>query len=209
MIRALGDYTELWHNGCTPPEAVNWSNTDNNKEFLAQTVIMTANGSLSIPAALRAERPDDYYRNVATIDWPHAANGEPLVLDGYLARAVVFKNGAHAATANAFVRFLAEGGWLAHWLTFTGDQYLPPMRKLLDQPFWLNANDPHRMRAAIQTMSQPHLMDVELRDEPWRGGRIWGENVWGNAVHRVTAEGISPEQAVDEAIARIKQILRE
>ena len=39
-------------------------------------------------------------------------------------------------------------------------------------------------------------------------GRIWKENVWGNAVHRVAAEGISPEQAVDEAIARIKQILR-
>ena len=36
-----------------------------------------------------------------------------------------------------------------------------------------------------------------------------GENVWGNAVHRVVAEGINPEQAVDEAIARIKQILNE
>jgi multiple sugar transport system substrate-binding protein len=36
-----------------------------------------------------------------------------------------------------------------------------------------------------------------------------GENVWGNAVHRVVADGITPEQAVDEAIARIKQILTE
>ena len=35
------------------------------------------------------------------------------------------------------------------------------------------------------------------------------ENVWAKAVHRVAAEGISPEQAVDEAIARIKQILAE
>ena len=29
------------------------------------------------------------------------------------------------------------------------------------------------------------------------------------AVHRVVADGISPEQAVDEAVARIKQILSE
>ena len=35
------------------------------------------------------------------------------------------------------------------------------------------------------------------------------ENVWGKAVHRVAAEDISPEQAVDDAIARIKQILSE
>jgi hypothetical protein len=31
----------------------------------------------------------------------------------------------------------------------------------------------------------------------------------GAAVHRVAAEGISPEQAVDEPIARIEQILAE
>ena len=40
-----------------------------------------------------------------------------------------------------------------------------------------------------------------------RSSRIWQENVWGKAVHRVVADGITPEQAVDEAIARIKQIL--
>ena len=33
------------------------------------------------------------------------------------------------------------------------------------------------------------------------------ENVWGKAIHRVVADGITPEQAVGEAIARIKQIL--
>ena len=33
--------------------------------------------------------------------------------------------------------------------------------------------------------------------------------IYGTAVHRVAAEGISPEQATDEAIARIKQILGE
>jgi multiple sugar transport system substrate-binding protein len=33
------------------------------------------------------------------------------------------------------------------------------------------------------------------------------ENVWGKAIHRVAAEGVSPEQAVDEAVARVKQIL--
>jgi hypothetical protein len=31
----------------------------------------------------------------------------------------------------------------------------------------------------------------------------------GKAIYRVAADGISPEQPVDEAIARIKQILSE
>jgi hypothetical protein len=42
-----------------------------------------------------------------------------------------------------------------------------------------------------------------------RSGTIGEEEIWGKAVHRVAADGISPEQAVDEAIARIKQILSE
>jgi hypothetical protein len=40
-------------------------------------------------------------------------------------------------------------------------------------------------------------------------GSGWQEWTWAKAVHRVAADGITPEQAVDEAIARIKQILSE
>jgi len=170
---------------------------------------MTPNPSLSIPAALKRERPDDYYENAATIDWPNGADGQPLVMDGYMYRAVVFRTGGNPALADDFVRFLAQEGWLAHWLTFAGDRWLPPMRKLVEQPFWLDPSDPHRMRAAIQILTRPHLMNMDVRDHEWRSGQIWKENVWGKAVHRAVTKGISPEQAVDEAIARIKEILAE
>jgi multiple sugar transport system substrate-binding protein len=167
---------------------------------------MTPNTTLSIPGALRTARPDDYYRNAATVEWPDGANGRPLVIYGFISRAVVFKDGRNPALAGDFVRFLAEEGWLAHWLDFAGDRYLPPMRKLVEQPFWLDPEDPHRMRAAIQILTQPHQLDRGVRSD-WRSHRVWDENVWGKAVHRVVTDGISPEQAVDEAIARIKQIL--
>jgi multiple sugar transport system substrate-binding protein len=207
MVRALDSYTAIWRKGCTPPESVGWNNVDNNTAFLAQTVVMTPNTSLSIPGALKREQPAAYYENAATIDWPDDDSGQPLVLVGGILVGVVFKAGSNSALAQEFVRFLAEEGWLAHWLTFAGDRYLPPMRKLVEQPFWLDPSDPHRMRAAIQILTWPHLLDVGVRDDEWRSRQIWQESVWGNAVHRVAAEGISPEQAVDEAIARIKQIL--
>jgi multiple sugar transport system substrate-binding protein len=124
-------------------------------------------------------------------------------------RAVVFKAGRNPGLASDFVRVLAEEGWLAHWLTFAGDRYFPPMRKLAEQPFWLDPSDPHRMHAAIQILTRPHLIDLGIRDNEWRSSGIWRENVWGKAVHRVVTEGITPEQAVDEAIARIKEILSE
>ena len=107
------------------------------------------------------------------------------------------------------MRFLVGEGWLAHYLDFAGDRMLPPMPKLLEQPFWLDPSDPHRMAAVMQVSSRPlHTITPRSRAT---GGTTWSEreDVWAKAVHRVVAEGISPEQAVDEAIARIKQILSE
>jgi multiple sugar transport system substrate-binding protein len=209
IIEALDAYTLIWRKGCTPPASANWAAIDNNKAFLDQTVVMTPNTTLSIPSALKQARPDDYYHNAATIDWPNGRDGQPMVIDGFLYRAVVFKAGRNPELAVRFVRFLAEEGWLAHWLTFAGDRRMPPMRKLIDQPFWLDPSDPHRMRAAIQILTRPHLFNMDVRDQEWLSGPIWGELVWAKAVHRVVTDGISPEQAVDEAIARIKQILSE
>jgi multiple sugar transport system substrate-binding protein len=43
----------------------------------------------------------------------------------------------------------------------------------------------------------------------WRHQLVDEEKVWPKAIHRVAVEGISPEQAVNDAIARIKQIVSE
>ena len=208
MVQAMTPTRRSGARAARRPSSANWTNIDNNKAFLAQTVVMTANTTLSIPAALRTARPDDYYRNAATIDWPKAPTASRWFSTGAIRAPWSSRPAGIAPLAEEFVRFLAEG-WLAHWLDFAGDRLMPPMRKLVEQPFWLDPGDPHRMRAAIQILTRPHLMNMDVRDHEWQSGRIWDENVWGKAVHRVVADGISPEQAVDEAIARIKQILAE
>jgi hypothetical protein len=60
LIRTMGSYTAIYRKGCTPPGAVGWDDRGNNQAFLARAVVMTVNGTLSIPNALRAERPEDY-----------------------------------------------------------------------------------------------------------------------------------------------------
>jgi multiple sugar transport system substrate-binding protein len=60
MIKALEAYTLIWRKGCTPPDSTSWTSAGNNEAFIAQTVVMTTNATLSIPGALRTARPDDY-----------------------------------------------------------------------------------------------------------------------------------------------------
>jgi hypothetical protein len=61
------------------------------------------------------------------------------------------------------------------------------------------------MRAAMQLLTQPRAYSYVAVSGNWRHGEAY--YVWPEAIHRVAADGISPAQAVDEAVVRIKQIL--
>jgi multiple sugar transport system substrate-binding protein len=209
LIRAIDSYTAIHLKNCTPPDSSAWPANGNNKAFQAQTVVMTSNISLSIVNALKRDRPDDYYKKIATIEWPVGPSGDPFPIISFFYSAVVFKNGGHAAVAKEFVRFLVAEGWLAHYLDFSGERVLPPMPKLLDAPFWLDPSDPHRMAAAMQAETRSPAHDYTATSGDLGHDEIYNERIWPKAIHRIVTEGISPEQAVDEAIARIKQILSE
>ena len=111
------------------------------------------------------------------------------------------------------MRFLVGDGWLA---TLPDDAPATAScrrrRRMLDQPFWLDPRDPHRLRSAVQVLTQPHVW-LALRPRSGRSrralereGQFYGLST---AVHRVVADGLTPEQAADEAIARVKQLLGE
>ena len=75
---------------------------------------------------------------------------------------MTFKAGGHVPLAKEFVRFLVADGWLAHYLDFSAERFLPPMPKLLDAPFWLDPSDPHRMAAAMQFLTRPRTHDYTV-----------------------------------------------
>jgi multiple sugar transport system substrate-binding protein len=207
LVEAIESYTAVYRKGCTPPGSVIWAYYDDNKAFLAQTVVMAPNYSLSIPKALKRERPDDYYQNTATIEWPLGPYGQAFPIPGFVFSAMVFRAGDHVSTAKEFVRFLVSEGWLMHYLNLSGERILPSISKLLDQPFWLDPSDPHKMAEVMQVASRPLGHDYAAASGDLGHDQIYNEKVWAKAIHRIVTEGISPEQAVDEAIARIKQIL--
>jgi multiple sugar transport system substrate-binding protein len=83
------------------------------------------------------------------------------------------------------------------------------MPKLLEAPFRLDPSDRHLFASAIQFLTRPRAYDYVAVSGDWRHRTLQAEVVWAQAIHRTVTDGIAPEQAVDEAIARIKQILSE
>ena len=209
LIKAIDSYTAVYRKDCTPPASVTWDPSGNNQAFQDQAVIMTPNNTLSIVNALKHERPDDYYQNTATVGWPLGPGGQAFPDGGGFFAALGFQDGLDAESAKEFVRFLVGEGWLAHYLDFAGERMLPPMPKLLEAPFWLDSSDPHRMAAVMQASARPLQYDYATVTGDWRYNLAFREELWAKAVNRIVTEGSSPEQAVDEAIARLKEILSE
>jgi multiple sugar transport system substrate-binding protein len=209
LVRVMEGYAAIYREGCTPPDSVSWSNSSNNEAFHTQRVVITPNQTLSIVNALKLDRAQDYRENTATIEWPLGLGGAPFPIQSSTHPAMVFKDGANVAAAKQFVRFLVAEGWLMHYLNFSGERLLPSIPALLDQPFWLDVTDRHRMVAAMQAASRPVSYNYAAVSGNPGHDVVAQEAVWLKGVHRVIVDGISSEHAVDEAIARIKQILSE
>ena len=65
------------------------------------------------------------------------------------------------------------------------------------------------MASATQFLTRPRTYSYWVASGDPRHLVVNGELVWAKAIHRVVTDGITPEQAVDEAIVRIQQILNE
>jgi len=71
----------------------------------------------------------------------------------------------------------------------------------MESPFW--QADPHRR--AVYNQFKAGTVTVEITKN-WKFTVLNNENVWAKAVNRVVNEKIPVDKAVDEMIARIKEV---
>jgi multiple sugar transport system substrate-binding protein len=205
LIKAIEEYAAIYKKGCTPPDSTSWENPSNNKAFLAQQVVMTFNRTLSIPAALLGERPDDYYKNTATIDWPMGPDGKPFYLFSDVYSVLVFRDGKQVQTAKDFLRFMLGEGRLQRYIEAVGGRFLPTMPALAGGAFWSDPKDPHRPTSLRQSRERSGGYDYAVANKRWED--VSDEGVWAKAVNKVAAQDYPADKAVDEAIARTVEIL--
>ena len=205
LVTALNELATIYRKSCTPPDSVNWNNPDNNKQFHTQRIAMTVNDTLSITNALRADRPDDYYENTVTIQWPNGPGGKPPAIENSVYPVLVFKDAQNATAAKEFIAFLLSEGRLGGFNEASLGRVLPPMPALLETLFWQDAKDPHRTAAVKQVREGPLAYSYVAVSGNVRHAET--DPVWSAAVRRVAEEDYPADKAVDEAVAQVKEIL--
>jgi multiple sugar transport system substrate-binding protein len=214
LIAALKDYTDVYTRSCTPPSSTAWKDPDNNVAFHNKTTVMTHNATISIAAkwlddmnnqALtaeqRAEAKANYETRIATAGFPNRPNGQPMVYRAAVKTGMVFSEARNKNRAKEFVAFLLQEENLSPYVEGALGRWFPVTKEGQQSAFW-NA-DPHRR--AVRDQFANGTVTFEFTKN-WKFTVLNNENVWAKAMNRVVSERVPVERAVDEMIARIKQV---
>ncbi|HEX6959581.1 MAG TPA: ABC transporter substrate-binding protein [Ferrovibrio sp.] len=216
MANALKDYAAIVSKGCTPPGSLSWKDVDNNVAFQNKTTVMTHNATISIVAKYlddmnkakneqeKAQAKKNYYELIKTVSWPKKPDGKPLPNLFATKVAVVFADGQNKKRAKEFFAYLLQPENLTPYTEGSLGRWFPVMKEAAERPFW-TSEDPHRKIVYQQFVKQPTVPFQFVYN--YKFTSVNAENVWGRAITRVAKDKISPEQAVDEMFARIKQIV--
>ena len=214
LIGALRDYTDIYTRGCTPPSSSNWKDPDNNVAFHNKTSILTHNATISIVAkwvddannpTLTQEQRDQAKKNVAeniaTAGFPNKPDGKPMVYRTAVKVGVIFADSKNKAKAKEFVQFMLQEENLTPYVEGALGRWYPVTKKAQQSPFWQE----NRHKKAVHDQYQAGTVTFEFTKN-YKFTILNNENVWAKAMNRVVSEKIPVEKAVDEMIARIKQV---
>jgi multiple sugar transport system substrate-binding protein len=214
MVAAVKDYASLFERGCTPPSSVNWLDPDNNVNFHNKTIVATHNATISIASKhlddsnnqtltpeQRAQAKKNYEELVRTREFPKKPDGGTLPNLAAIKTAVIFADAKNKAGAKEFMAFFMKPENLNPFVEGSVGRWFPVTKSGMASPFW--QADFHR-RTVLKQFTDGTIPFQFVYN--FKFTTVNAENVWAKAVQRVIQDKITPEAAVDEMIARIKQI---
>ncbi|HET9669849.1 MAG TPA: ABC transporter substrate-binding protein [Casimicrobiaceae bacterium] len=215
MINALRDYTTPYVKGCTPPSSTSWKDPDNNVAFHNKTTIMTHNATISIAAkwyddmnnaqlsaAEREQAKKNYYDNIRTAGFPKKPDGSTFTYRAAVKTGLVFADSKNKKRAKEFVAFLLQDENLIPYVEGALGRWYPVTKSGASRlSFWLA--DPHR--SSVQRQFVAGTVPFEFTKN-YKFTILNNENVWAKAMNRVVSEKWPVDKAVDEMLARIKEV---
>ena len=215
LINALRDYTMPYTKGCTPPSSTSWKDPDNNVAFANKTTIMTHNATISIAAKWfddmnndklkpeeREQAKKNYYENIVTAGFPKKPDGSPMTYRAAVKTGVMFADSKNKKRGKEFIAFLLQDENLTPYVEGSLGRWYPVTKSGAARlSFWLA--DPHR--TSVQKQFSAGTTTFEFTKN-YKFTILNNENVWAKAMNRVVSEKVPVEKAVDEMIARIKEV---
>ena len=117
---------------------------------------------------------------------------------------IIPKDAKQPALAKKFIRYALDAKHFASYVIAAGGRWFPSFKDVAADPFFHNPADPH-IPVVTAGLTKHETRPFYYSFHP-AYSQVYIENVWGKAISRVVTDKWSHEQAVDEAVNRIKTI---
>ena len=214
LINTFVQLSDMYNEGFILPEAIDWRNPDDNFHFLDRQCLLVVNGSLSIPSTQKLDNTpynqneqNRYVNEIVTLtDWPKTTNGSPFEIFIGTQVIVVPADATHPEEAKQFLSYLLQPGAFKQWNEELKGRFLPPMTDLVNTPFWQDPADPH-FAAILDLQTKPTRPYPQALNPAYAD--IAEQEILTGALEKIIREGVSPEAAADEAIARVTDLVNQ
>ncbi len=203
-IRSVTWLTNAYKEGYVPPEALSWTDADDNNAFHEKLILMDFDGSLSTELAMIKDKKA-YYEQMVTVGLPLANDGKPMPAQVGAGGLFIPKGARNLEVAKDFARFFLQPEVLNANLKGGLGRSVPSMPQIVkDDPWWTDPSDPHRPPYVQESVLGPTVPAYTGYNPAW--GQVNAEQLWGQAHADVIKSGMTPTQAVDKAFSRMEAI---
>ena len=203
-IRSVTWLTDAYKGGYVPPEALSWTDADDNNAFHEKLIVMDFDGSISTELAMVKDRKA-YLEQMVTVGLPLGNDGNPMPAQIGAGGLFIPKGAKNLAVAKDFARFFLQPDVLNTNLKGGLGRAVPAIPAIAKQdPWWLDPSDPHRAPYVRESVLGPTIASYNGYNPAW--GQVNAEQLWGVAHADVIKNGMTPAAAVDKAFNRMEAI---
>jgi multiple sugar transport system substrate-binding protein len=204
-IKALTYPATAYKDGFVPPGAINWNDADDNNAFHAKQIVMDLDGTISTEVAVLSQGKKDDYNDILTMGLALSNDGKPVPSQAGGVAGLIPKGAKNVAVAKDFLKYLIQPNVLNELLKVGLARRVPAMPAIVkDDPWWLDATDPHRVAYVQQCLLNPTVAQFWVFNPAY--AQVQNEHVFPNGWIDIMKDGMTPQAAAEKAFKRVAEI---
>ncbi|WP_240420401.1 ABC transporter substrate-binding protein [Paenibacillus periandrae] len=182
----------------TPPSAIGWDDSGNNKAYLSGQAAMIFNTG-SVLSTLKKDNPE-MYENTGIAPYPAGPKG--VFIPGISNNLGIFKDSKNKDLAKKFVEYMLANEWYKTWVEKGAPLSGPVYTKLMSEPVWQDEKN----KAFVESVKGFNFLGYPGEYNP-KAGEIFNLRLVNDAFQRLLLEAsYTPETAVKDLHTKIEEV---